>query len=335
MNKSGSASAKRDRSARPVRRSFDLDRDITASLKVRHLSLIVTLSDHGTTHSAAEALNMTQSTASKMLRDVEEIFQASLFERGPRGLTPTPLGQFAVANARMQLSRLKRFSEEFSARREGGYGRLSIGAITGAAPDLVARAVAEIKARRPQLSVALHGETSDGILAELEAGRLDLAVGRFSADRHKTVFTFEPLAEEQLVVVARAGHETATGAQSLSDLQHCVWAMQPVSNPSRQVLEAAFDSAGLPRPADFIECSSILLILNLVQESNAVALLPQAVVQAHQKAGLFTVLDIRPEIQLSGFGLVTRRKEPLQPVVLEFCEILRGRAAASSKSSRS
>lgn len=297
---------------------------------MRHLSLIVALADHGTTHSAADALNMTQSTASKMLRDVEEIFQASLFERSPRGMVLTPLGQFAVDNARAQLSRLQRFSEEFSARRAGGYGTLAIGAITGAAPDLVARAVAEIKSRRPQLSVALHGETSDGILSELEAGRLDLAVGRFSAERHRTVFSFEPLAEERLVVVARAGHRLASGARRLDDLQDCAWALQPESNPSRQVLDAAFDRAGLRRPRDTIECSSILLILNLVQESEAVALLPAAVVQAHVKAGLFTVLDIRPEIRLSGFGLVTRRKEPLEPVALEFCDILRARARGDS-----
>ncbi len=269
---------------------------------------------------------MTQSTASKMLRDVEDVFQATLFERGPRGMILTPLGQFAVDNARAQLSRLQRFSEEFSARRAGGYGTLAVGAITGAAPDLVARAVAEIKGRRPQLSVALHGETSDGILSELEAGRLDLAVGRFSAERHRTVFAFEPLAEERLVVVARAGHRQATGAHRLEDLQDCAWVLQPVSNPSRQALDAAFDRAGLRRPRETIECSSILLILNLVQESDAVALLPQAVVLAHLRAGLFTVLDIRPEIRLSGFGLVTRRKEPLEPAALEFCDILRARA---------
>jgi DNA-binding transcriptional LysR family regulator len=293
---------------------------------MRHLSLLVALADHGTTHSAADALNMTQSTASKMLRDVEETYQAVLFERGPRGMQPTPLGRFAVDNARAQLSRLQRFSEEFSARRLGGYGTLAVGAITGAAPDLVARAVAEIKARRPQLSVTLHGETSDGILAELEAGRLDLAVGRFSAERHRTVFAFEPLAEERLVFVARVGHAQAHGARRLEDLQGCTWALQPDSNPSRQALDAAFDRAGLRRPADSIECSSILLMLNLVMELDVVALLPEAVVRVHRQTGLVGLLDIRPEVRLSGFGLVTRRREPLQPAALEFCEILRGRA---------
>ncbi|WP_198014616.1 LysR family transcriptional regulator [Salipiger mucosus] len=303
-----------------------VEQDITASLKVRHMSLIVALADRGTTHQAADALNMTQSTASKMLRDVEEIFGATLFERHPRGLTPTPLGEFVVSNVRAQLSRLQRFSDEFHARRAGGYGTLTVGAITGAAPDFVARSVAEIKRKRPQLLLSLHGETSDGILEQLEAGRIDLAVGRFSAERHRHIFAFEPLAEERLTVVARTGHPLAGAATRLADLVDCSWALQPPSNPSRQVLDAAFDAEGLRRPTDSVECSSILLILHLVQVSDSVALLPEPVVQAHRRAGLFTKLPIRPEIKLGGFGLVTRRKEPLGGAALEFRDILRARA---------
>ena len=291
------------------------------------MSLIVALDEHGTTHRAANALNMTQSTASKMLREVEDIFEAALFERKPRGMTPTPLGAFVVTNVRAQLSRLQRFSDEFQARRAGGYGTLSVGAITGAAPDFVARAVAEIKRKRPQLMVSLHGETSDGILEQLEAGGLDLAVGRFSAERHRHVFLFEQLAEERLIVVARADHPLQNAkTMRLADLVDCPWILQPLSNPSRQVLDAAFDQAGLGRPTDTIECSSVLLILNLVQVSDAVALLPEAVVEAHRKAGLFITLPIRPDIRLTGFGLVTRRKEVLGEAALEFCDILRARA---------
>ncbi|WP_354668116.1 LysR family transcriptional regulator [Pacificibacter marinus] len=304
-----------------------MKRDITANLKVRHMSLIVALADHGTTHRAADALNMTQSTASKMLRDVEDIFEAALFERKPRGMEPTPLGAFVITNVRAQLSRLHKFSDEFQARRAGGYGTLSVGAITGAAPDFVARSVAEIKRKRPQLMVSLHGETSDDILDQLEAGGLDLAVGRFSTERHRHMFTFELLAEERLVVVARMGHPLQrAGRMQLSDLAECSWVLQPLSNPSRHVLDAALHDAGLDRLTDTIECSSVLLILNLVQVSDAVALLPEAVVDAHIKAGLFTTLAVEPDIRLTGFGLVTRRKETQSEAALEFCNILRSRA---------
>jgi len=295
---------------------------------MRHLSLLVALADHGTTHRAADALNMTQSTASKMLRDIEDVLGATLFERGPRGLVPSPLGDFAIRSARRQLSRLRRFADEFEVLRAGGYGTLTVGAITGAAPDFVAHAVAEIKRKRPQLMVTLHGETSEDILAQLEVGGLDLAVGRFSTERHRDIFDFEHLADEHLAFVVRADHPLAErGITRLDQLDRCAWALQPRSNPTRQVLEAAFDRAGMARPTDSIECSSILLLLNLVQVSDAVALLPKAVVHAHIRAGLLRAIQIRPAVLLTGFGLVTRSKEGLSDAALEFCDILRARAA--------
>lgn len=305
-------------------------RDIASNLKVRHLSLIVALSDHGTTHRAADALHMTQSTASKMLRDVEDLFQAALFERHPRGLKPTPLGEFAISNARTQLTGLLRFADDFRARRAGGYGTLRIGAISGAGPDLVARSLADIKRKRPQLSVMLHGETSDTVLDMLENERLDLVIGRFSSERHSQLFEFEPLAEEKLIIVARAGH--ALQDRKLNDLTDLVdwpWILQHHSTPTRQALGVAFTKAGLRPPQDTIECSSMLSILNLVQVSDALSLVPAALVDAHLRAGLFTELPLRPEIRLAQFGLVTWKREPLSEAAREFADLLRTNALRS------
>ncbi|WP_417721428.1 LysR family transcriptional regulator [Salipiger sp.] len=305
-----------------------MDKDITSNLKVRHLSLIVALADHGTTHRAAGVLNMTQSTASKMLRDVEELFQATLFEREPRGMKPTPLGQFVIDNARGQLSRLLHFSDEFHARRTGGYGTLTIGVISGAAPGLVAHALAEIKRMRPLLMVVVHGETSDTILDMLENGRLDLAVGRFSTDRHRHLFDFEPIAEEELVIVARAGHPLAGQRPAgLAELADCPWVLQPRATPSRRALDAAFGEAGLRAPVDKIECSSILAMMTLVEVSDAIALLPASVVDVHLRAGVFTVLPVRPKITLDRFGLITRKREALSDAAVEFSGCLRRNAA--------
>ncbi|OSP55392.1 LysR family transcriptional regulator [Pseudoruegeria sp. SK021] len=295
---------------------------------MRHLSLIVALADHHTTHRAASQMNMTQSTASKMLRDVEDLFQATLFDRGARGLKPTPLGEFVIANARAQLSRLERFSDDFRARRAGGYGTLNLGAISGAAPSLVARSLADIKRTRPQLTVVLHGETSDALLDMLENGRLDLVVGRYSTDRHQHLFDFEPLAYERLTAVARAGHALQGRARyRLADLVDHPWVLQYKTTPTRKALDAGFADADLPPPVNTIECGSIVAILSLVQVSDAVALLPAALVEAHLAAGLFTELPLRPEIRLDQFGLVTRKREPLSDAAQEFSGLLRINAA--------
>jgi DNA-binding transcriptional LysR family regulator len=115
-------------------------------LKFKHLALLVALDDMRNLHQAAEAINVAQPSASRMLGDIEEAFGFLLFERNSRGMQPTPLGVAALAYARHSLADLTRFAEGLEVKRKGGHGQLTVGAIMGAAPDLLAMAVADLKA---------------------------------------------------------------------------------------------------------------------------------------------------------------------------------------------
>ncbi len=308
-----------------------MDRRLLAHLRMRHFLLIAAIADQGTMHRAAASLAMTQSSASKMLGDLEALLEASLFERGPRGMVPTPLGDFALDLARSEIARIDRFAEEFAARRDGGYGTLSVGAIMGAAPDLVAHAVADMKRARPQLIVRLLGETSDHILDMLETGKIDLAVGRFSTPRHPRLFEFEPLAEEPMVAVARAGHPLATAFDgTLETLGTWPWVLQPQTTPARKFLDEAFARTDGGFPSNVVECVSIFATLNLVQVSDAVAVLPVPVVDAHLRAGLLVTLPLRPKIAVTGFGLVTRKGETPSTTAATFAAYLRSHAGRSA-----
>ncbi len=306
-------------------------RQFPTFLRARHLALILAIRRHGTMHRAANALNMTQSTASKMLGDLEELLGALLFNREPRGMTPTALGRFAADQAQDILGRIDRFVQEFEILRDGGHGMLVIGAIMGAAPDLVAGTVAEIKKRHPLLTVHLLGETSDNILDMLETSEIDLAVGRFSTDRHALLFSFEPLAEEPLVLVTRAGHPLTGehGPHDLSKLSIWPWVLQPRSTPSRQILDRAFLDVGIETPRNHVESVSIFAILHLVQTSDSIALLPLSVVRDHLESGLMSRLTSDLDLLIPGFGLLTRRGENLSGAATLFADILRKNAAAS------
>ena len=67
-------------------------RRLVGRLRFRHLQLLVTLQSHRSLHAAAAALNQTQSALSKALVEVEASFGFALFERSPRGLSPTAHG---------------------------------------------------------------------------------------------------------------------------------------------------------------------------------------------------------------------------------------------------
>jgi DNA-binding transcriptional LysR family regulator len=296
-------------------------------LKFKHLALLVALDDMRNLHQAAEAINVAQPSASRMLGDIEEAFGFLLFERNSRGMQPTPLGVTALAYARRSLADLLRFAEGLEVKRKGGHGQLTVGAIMGAAPDLLAMAVADLKAERPLLNIRILGETSDQVVQLLHRREVDVALGRFTNALQHNDFDFEPLARETLMLVTRSVHPLATGTQALTvtlaDLLSWPWIVQPLASPARQLFEEELARAQLTSPANLVECASIFATLQLLQNTDAIAMLPEPVVRDYLRAKLLVALPIDIGESLEGYGLLIRKGEPLPEPALRFVALLR------------
>ncbi|MDE1181592.1 LysR family transcriptional regulator [Paraburkholderia sp.] len=294
-------------------------------LKFKHLALLVALDDARNLHQAADAVNVAQPSASRMLGDIEEAFGFLLFERNARGMQPTQLGTVTLAYARRALTELTRFAEDLEVKRKGGHGQLTVGAIMGAAPDLLAMAVASLKTERPLLNVRILGETSDQVVQLLHRREIDLALGRLTSPLQHNDFSFEPLARETLVLVVRTVHPLAArDTVTLAELMAWPWVAQPVSSPARALFEEELARAGLATPVNLTECASIFATLQLLENYDAVAMLPESVVRDHVRGKLLVPLPVEIGKSLAGFGILTRKNEPLAEPALHFIELLRG-----------
>ncbi|MGF6289799.1 MULTISPECIES: LysR family transcriptional regulator [Paraburkholderia] len=294
-------------------------------LKFKHLALLVALDNTRNLHQAAEAVNVAQPSASRMLGDIEEAFGFLLFERNARGMTPTPLGVVTLAYARRALAELTRFAEDLDVKRRGGHGQLTVGAIMGAAPDLLAMSVAVLKTESPLLNVRILGETSDQVVQLLHRREVDLALGRLTNPLQHNDFSFEPLARETLLLVVRAVHPLARSTRiTLRELVAWPWVAQPITSPARVLFEEELARAGLATPVNLTECASIFATLQLLENYDAVAMLPESVVRDHVRGGLLVALPLEIGKSLAGFGILTRKEEPLAEPALRLIDLLRG-----------
>jgi DNA-binding transcriptional LysR family regulator len=161
----------------------------------------------------------------------------------------------------------------------------------------------------------------------LNRREVDVALGRFTNALQHNDFDFEPLARETLMLVVRAVHPLAVGAApsavSLADLLVWPWIVQPLTTPARQLFEDELARAQLPSPANLVECASIFATLQLLQNSNAVAMLPETVVRDYLRAKLLVALPIEIGESLTGFGLLVRKQEPLSEPAERFVTLLR------------
>ena len=304
-------------------------------LRMRDLAFLSALDDCGNMHQASEMVHISQPSATKLLQEIETAFGFSLFARHPRGMLPTDLGKEVLLYAKQSVAGLEHFARDLEIKQKGGFGHLVIGAIMGAAPDLIAHAILRLKARNPLIHVQVVGETSDQILPMLELHKLDLAVGRFSSPLQHNRFDFEELKQEDLVFVARAGHRLCSSTNlSLDDLGNFPWVLQPLPNPTRVLLEREFAENDMPTPPNIVECNSVFAILQLLQFGDSLALISEPVVRDHLRSKLLCRLPLKINGRLPEFGILTRRSTTLRPSAQAFVEALRSVAHESPKADR-
>lgn len=303
-------------------------RSLLNRLRYKHLHMLVTLSSSRNLHRASQALNMSQPAATRMLREIEDMFDCDLFERLPRGMRPTALGKELIHFAESALSGLDRCAEDLIARQQGGYGYLSVGTIMGAAPDLVMDCIAQIKALNPQLRIRIMGDTSDQVIQLLEQGRIDLAIARRNAATDSEHYTFEPLGNERLLVVVHAGHPLAQRDElPMAELvSNWPWILQPQTSPARIGFDQALQDLALPRPADIIECSSVYSMQQLIQLTDALMVLSESALRDYLKMGLVVALPVALDVQMAPFGMLMRKGDHVSRELGLFIDLLRQRA---------
>jgi DNA-binding transcriptional LysR family regulator len=294
---------------------------LSSRLKFRHLVLLDALGRTHNMHLAAQQMNLTQPAATKILQDIEELFGFPLFDRLPRNMQPTDLGTIVIRYAQETLNASGKFIEDLDHIRKGGHGTLLVGATYGVA-FILAPSIIRIKQKRPLLSIRILERTSDLLLAELEDKKLDLVIGRFTAEHQHNFFNFRNLAATRLCLVVNPTHPLLN--ESDLDLRRLVdwpWILHPLTTPSRKLLEETLAEHGLQTPVNVVETTSIFATLQLLQNSDMVAVLAVSAVGEYLRRGMLAALPFTFDRQVEDYGILTRKDEVLSEAAQQFIEI--------------
>lgn len=300
---------------------------LLARLRMKQLQLLIALDEHKSMHKAATALAMTQSAASKVLQELESMFETRLFERSKSGMIPNQFGHSVIRHARLLVTDLAALCQDMADIRSGKGGRLAIGTIMGAVPDVVAPILNWLHARQPDLAIEVVEDTSRRLLTLLDDGHLDLYIGRASVALDSGKYIYQPLRDEPVSVVVGFGHpEVVAESMSLADLAGHRWVVYPNHMPMHALLEREMDAVGVSMPAGAISTASSLVTLSLLQRSNdIVALLPTDVADVFARKNMLRILPIELRAKYQTFGIVTRKGGAASPAATQFIHLLRDR----------
>jgi DNA-binding transcriptional LysR family regulator len=300
---------------------------LLSKLRMKQLQLLIAVDDHKSLHKAAGIMAMTQSAASKVLQEVEAMLEAPLFERTKSGMIPNQLGHCVIRYARLLATDLASLCDDIADIRSGRGGRLAIGTIMGAVPDVLVPILNWLHTRQPNLAVEVVEDTSLRMLALLDDGRLDLVIGRSIVSNEPDKYHYQPLLGELISVVVGYAHPPfGKSSLSVADLQDHRWIVYPNNMPLRVLLEREMDQAGLRMPSTYIATASTFVTIAMLQRSHdLVALLPTDVAELFTRHKMLRVLPLELKSKHQSFGVVTRKGGALSPAADQFIQLLRDR----------
>jgi len=143
---------------------------------LKHLHYLVTLHQEQHFHRAAQRCNVSQSTLSTAIQNLEEHFGSQLLEREHKTFVFTSLGLEVVARSKILLQEAGELVE--FAQNAGNWekGKLKLGVIPTIAPFMFEGMIGAFKAFLPDITLELQEDTTQNLLQQLSDGQLDLLI---------------------------------------------------------------------------------------------------------------------------------------------------------------
>ncbi len=142
---------------------------------VRQLESLVAVAEFGNFHRAADSLGISQPALSAQVVGAERVLGVQVFERDRRSVLITPAGEEVIARARDALAAIDAVADAARRRGEPLVGPLRLGVIPTVAPYWLPPLLPSVRARFPKLELILREDQTHNLLAQLGAGRLDVA----------------------------------------------------------------------------------------------------------------------------------------------------------------
>lgn len=246
-------------------------------MNVAMLDTLVAILDKGSFAAAANEVGCTPSAVSLQVKLLEAWFGQPLFDRSMRSARPTPFAFEAAAVARDASGRLQalRARPAFTVS-----GRVRLGAIASVQTDALPQALRTVRDRHPALEVEVLLDDSDALLAELKAGRIDVAALIRPQSGGSSRLDWRDLAKQPFVMLA----PQATPGASPHELVQQLDLIRYDSQLTGGRIAARYVRRAFPRVRCAMEVRSIDAIVAMVSAGLGVSIVPRprkALLDAH------------------------------------------------------
>ncbi|MGO4853095.1 LysR substrate-binding domain-containing protein [Phaeovulum sp. W22_SRMD_FR3] len=177
-------------------------------VKLRHIRAFLAIAAAGNLSAVARAQGITQPALSRTLSELEDLLAQPLFLRQGRRLLLTEAGALFRRHASIGLQALDAGAAALAPGAGGG--TLTVGVLPTVATRLFPKVALRFHDLAPETLLSVITGPHHYLMGLLRSGAVDLMLGRMPAPVEMADLGFDHLYEEEVVLVARAGHPAAT-----------------------------------------------------------------------------------------------------------------------------
>lgn len=296
---------------------------LISRLRLKQLHLLVAVGKHGSILHAAREMNLSQPAATKMIQDLEMDFEAPLFNRTNRGVTPTVFGDALIRQAKLVFAQIFNAAQEINDLSRGNSGRVVVGTLLAASQQLLPRAIATILKTRPNITIRVVEGTHEVLMPALRMGELDMVVGRLPMHRHRQELAQITLFSEETILLASVNHPLAGRPVQFTDLHRYGWILPPPETTLRRQIDQFFASNDHFTPKSIVESVSFLTNRNLLRESDLIGIMPAHVAAPDIANGTLSRLSFPLPFGPAPVGISYHKTTGMTPAASTFLDILK------------
>lgn len=220
---------------------------------------------------AAQDIGLSQSALSRSVSRLEAELGQPLFERKPRTIALTDVGEVFIARAQQILALVEDTKAQIS--DDGESGRVRVGAIPTIAPFFLPPLLRKFGKGFPRAQISIAEDTTDNLLKKCADGDVDVAIVALPITvRYLEV---QPVFDEELLLVLAKGHPLVDKKQiRLTDIRSLPFVLLNEAHCLTDNIQSFCRQKSF-HPVSVERTSQLATVQELVTLNHGVSLVPQ------------------------------------------------------------
>lgn len=255
------------------------------------LRAFLALADAGSYSGASAASGLSLPSLHRSVSDLSLALRRTLVQRRGKGVQLTEAGLNLVRTFRLAQVELETAISEIEALLGHETRRIAIGAMPLSRARVLPRAVTRFLRRHPQVILSISEGSRAELVEPLRSGAIDVMIGALREPLHEADLEQEALFNDVPVVLGRKGHPLAGTIPSLEQLVEYPWISAASGAPLRDSFERLFAEAGMAPPKVPIMSGSVMMIRQVLIDSDCLTMLSRDQVALELDAGILEVIS--------------------------------------------